>query len=139
MRPLQRAIEVSNIEVVHLLIDRGAAVDVADMRGWTALHSVAYSGNTELLLLVLQKTDNKEPIDQQGWKPRDVAGFYKHDEILKLLDAGGTAQRFAWEKAGRDRINGTNYYIPPVGDSVVPGVAELPCHFTNILPRWDWG
>ena len=127
VRLLQRAIEASNIEVVRLLIDRGAAVDVPDMRGWTALHSAAYSGNTELLLLVLQKTDNKEPIDQQGWKPRDVAGFYKHGEILKLLDAGGNVQRFAWEKAGRDRIIGTNYYSPPVVDSVIRGRAELMC------------
>ena len=33
VRMLQLAIEVDNLEVVRLLLERGAAVDVPDMRG----------------------------------------------------------------------------------------------------------
>lgn len=124
VRILQLAIEANNEEVVRLLIERGAAVDVADTRGWTALHSTAYSGNVDLLLLVLQNTDNKTPKDQQGWTPLDVAAFYKHDDIIKLLDPEGEIKEFAWMKAGRIRISATRYLLPTIVDSVVPGVAE---------------
>lgn len=128
VRILQLAIEANNEEVVRLLIERGAAVDVADTRGWTALHSTAYSGNVELLLLILQKTDNKTPTDHQGWTPLDLAAFYKHDEIMKLLDPDGNIKDFAWMKAGRIRISATRYLQPSIVDSVVPGVAEVSCH-----------
>lgn len=135
VRILQLAIEANNEEVVRLLVERGAAVGVADMRGWTALHSAAYSGNVELLLLVLQKTDNRTPTDQQGWTPLDLAAFYKHDEIVKLLDPEGKIKEFAWMKAGRIRINAITYYNPSVVDSVVPGVAEAACHAV-FKPLW---
>lgn len=128
VRILQLAIEANNDDVVRLLIERGAAVDVADMRGWTALHSTAYSGNVHLLLLVLQKTDNLTPADHQGWTPLDLAAFYKHGEIMKLLDPEGKIKEFAWMKAGRLRINAIRYYHPPIVDSVVPGVAEASGH-----------
>ena len=124
VRMLQLAIEVDNLEVVRLLLERGATVDVPDMRGWTALHSAAWSGNIETLLLVLQKTENKEPKDQQGWTPLDLAAFYKHDGIIKLLDPEGKAKEFAWTKAGRNRISAKSYYHPPIVDSVIFGVAE---------------
>ena len=62
---LQLAIEKNIRGAARLLAEKGAAVDVADSYGWRALHSAAYSGNAVLLLLVLQKTENKEPKDQQ--------------------------------------------------------------------------
>ena len=124
VRMLQLAIEVDNLEVVRLLLERGAAVDVPDMRGWTALHSAAWSGNIETMLLVLQKTENKEPKDQQGWSPLDLAAFYKHHGITKLLDPEDKVKEFAWAKAGRVRINAKSYYRPPIVNSVISGVAE---------------
>ena len=124
VRMLQLAIEVDNLDVVRLLLERGAAVDVPDMRGWTALHSAAWSGNIETMLLVLQKTENKEPKDQQGWSPLDLAAFYKHHGITKLLDPEDKVKEFAWAKAGRVEINAKSYYRPPIVHSVIPGVAE---------------
>ncbi|KAL9047008.1 MAG: hypothetical protein Q9214_000305 [Letrouitia sp. 1 TL-2023] len=126
VRLLQLAIEAINVEVVRLLIERGATVTGADTRGWTALHSAAYSGNVELLLLILQKTNNKEPKDQQGWTPLDLAAFYKHDEIMNLLNPDGNVKEFAWMKAGRTRIEATNFYVPRTVDSVIFGKVELP-------------
>ena len=126
VRMLQLAIEVDNLEVVRLLLERGAAVDVPDLRGWTALHSAAWSGNVETILLVLQKTENKEAKDHQGWTPLDLAAFYKHHGITKLLDPEDKVKEFAWAKAGRVRIDAKSYYRPPIGDSVISGVAEAP-------------
>lgn len=124
VRLLQLAIEAENLEVVRLLLERGAAVDVPDLRGWTALHSAAWSGNIETMLLVLQKTENKEAKDHQGWTPLDLAAFYKHNGITKLLDPEDKVKDFAWAKAGRARINAKSYYRPPIVDSVISGVAE---------------
>ena len=124
VRMLQLAIEVDNLEVVRLLLERGAAVDVPDLRGWTALHSAAWSGNVETILLVLQKTENKEAKDHQGWTPLDLAAFYKHHGITKLLDPEDKVKEFAWAKAGRLRIDAKSYYRPPIVDSVISGVAE---------------
>lgn len=126
VRLLQLAIEAINVEVVRLLIERGATMTEADTCGWTALHSAAYSGNVELLLLILQKTGNKEPVDQQGWTPLDLAAFYKHDEIMNLLDPDGKVKEFAWMKAGRTRIEASNFYVPRTVDSVIFGKVELP-------------
>ena len=124
VRMLQLAIEVDNLEVVRLLLERGAAVDVPDLRGWTALHSAAWSGNVETILLVLQKTENREAKDHQGWTPLDLAAFYKHHGIMKLLDPEDKVKEFAWAKAGRVRIDAKSYYRPPIVDSVIAGVAE---------------
>ena len=126
VRLLQLAIESNNVEVVRLLIEREAAVNVPDMRGWTALRSAAYPGNLEVMLLILQKTDNKEPMDQQGWTPLDLATFYKHDEFTKLLDPEGKVKEYAWMKTGRIRINASSYLLPRVESSAIPGVAEAP-------------
>ena len=128
VRMLQLAIEVDNLEVVRLLLERGAAVDVPDMCGWTALHSAAWSGNIETLLLVLQKTENMKPKDEQGWTPLDLAAFYKHNEITKLLDPEGEVKEFAWTKADHIRIKAQSYYHPPIIDSVISGVAEASGH-----------
>ncbi|KAL9614083.1 MAG: hypothetical protein Q9167_001437 [Letrouitia subvulpina] len=125
VRLIQVAIEATNVEVVRLLVERGATVTGADMRGWTALHSAAYSGNVELLLLILQKTNNKEPKDHQGWTPLDLAAFYKYDEIVNLLDPDGKVKEFAWMKAGRIRIEATQFHVPWTVDSVISGKVEL--------------
>ena len=143
VRILQLAIEAQNEEVVRLLLDRGAAIDVPDIRGWTALHSAAYAGNAQLLLLLLQKMESTSPInintdgtanantkpdinvkDHQGWTPLDLAAFYKYDEVIKVLDPEGKVTEFAWMKVGRIRLMATSYHVPVMVDSAVPGVAE---------------
>ena len=89
-----------------------------------ALHSAAWSGNIETMLLVLQKTENKERKNQQGWTPLDLLAFYKHHGIIKLLDPEGKVKEFAWAKAGRIMISAKSYYRPPIVDSVISSVAE---------------
>lgn len=132
VRLLQVAIESNNVQVTRLLLDRGAAVDVPDMRGWTALHSAAYAGNTESMLLVLQRIgDDKSPVDQQGWTPLDLAAFYKYDELVKLLDPEEEITEYAWMKSTKARISAMSYYRPPTVDSVIAGVAEVLGHGKN--------
>jgi len=69
VRLLQLAIESNNVEVVRLLIEREAAVNVPDMRGWTALHSAAYSGNLEVMLLILQGPTTRSPWTSNAGHP----------------------------------------------------------------------
>ena len=84
------------------------------MRGWTGLHFAAWSGHVELLQLILQKTENKEPKDWQGWTVLSLAAFYEHDGITKLDDPDGKVKEYARTKAGRIRINAKSYCNPPM-------------------------
>lgn len=63
---LQLAAEVDNPSIVRLLLDRGAAVNKADNYGWTAPHSAAYYGSTEIALLILQNGDKRPAIIRAG-------------------------------------------------------------------------
>lgn len=74
MSLLQLAAEIDNPSIVRILLDRGAAVNKADNYDWTAPHSAAYSGSTEIALLILQNGD-KDARDNQGWTLLDLAAF----------------------------------------------------------------
>ena len=126
LRLLQRAIEANNTEVVRELLDRGAAIDIPDMYGWTALHSAAFSGNIEIFLAVFSKAKSKNPMDHRGWTPLDLASFYKYDEIVHWLDPEAEVTNFAWTRtAVYAHINATNFSMPPVVDSVISGTPDL--------------
>ena len=60
-------------------------------------------GNVDILLLVLQNASDKELKDQQGWTPLDLAAFYKHDDVIKLLDLGAKVTGFAWMRVGKKK------------------------------------
>ncbi|KAL8789823.1 MAG: hypothetical protein Q9195_006658 [Heterodermia aff. obscurata] len=123
---LQLAAEVGNADIVRLLLERDAAVNVADNHGWTPLHSAAYSGNTAFVLSILQKGGSKEALDAEGWTPLDLAAFYKYDDIVAILDPDGKVEEFAWMRAKQNKLAGLSFHMPPIADSVVLGSVEAP-------------
>ena len=176
VRILQLAVEADNVDVVRLLLARGARVDQPDNQGWTALHSAAWQGDVDVLMLLLAKiptsslenmpvnnnsnamngaakghnNNNNNPnndndndttatglnpdstppwaiTDNQGWTPLDLAAFYKHFDMVKVLDPKGKVTTFAWMKWKTARIRptaGLQYMEPLVVESVVTGRAE---------------
>ena len=123
---LQLAAEVGNADILRLLLERDATVNVADNHGWTPLHSAAYSGNIEFVLLILHKGGNKEALDTQEWTPLDLAAFYKYDDIVTALDPDGRVEEFAWMRAKQNKLAGLSFHTPPIADSVVLGSVEAP-------------
>jgi ankyrin repeat protein len=98
MSLLQNALECGNTEAAKCLLEGGASVDAKDKYGWTALHSAAFYGAIEPLLLVLHRATNKAPRDNQGWTPLDLAAFYRHDEAVELLDPDNKVGTYAWAR-----------------------------------------
>ncbi|KAF2186698.1 ankyrin [Zopfia rhizophila CBS 207.26] len=121
------AIEAGNTDVVRLLIDAGADVGKADPHGWSPLHSAAFSGDMGALLLALQRAKHPSPKDEYGWTPLDLAAFYRHEDIVKILDPDGKVTEFAWShRSSKSSVSATHHYVPPMEDSAVTGYAEAP-------------
>lgn len=124
---LQCAIEAGNTDVVRLLIDAGADVGKADPHGWSPLHSAAFAGDIGALLLVLQRAKYPSPKDEYGWTPLDLAAFYRHEDIVKILDPDGKITEFAWShRSSKSSVSATHHYVPLMEDSAVTGYAEAP-------------
>jgi ankyrin repeat protein len=132
---LHLALEVSNLRVSRLLLDRGASASLPDSKGWTPLHSAAFSGEVEATLLILQHMNLVReagtdwlPKDHQDWTPLDLAKFYRHDDVVRVLDPQGIVETFAWMKprVGSQADGLKVSSRPVVGESAVPGVAEAP-------------
>ena len=128
---LQLAAEVGNADIVRLLLERDATINVADRHGWTPLHSAAYSGNIEFVLRILQKGGSKEALDAEGWTPLDLAAFYKYDDIVAVLDPDGCVEEFAWMRAKQNKLAGLSFHTPPIADSVVLGSVEAPAGYKD--------
>ena len=64
------------------LLERGASPNVADGRGWTAVHQAASRGNARMLKAVLDSGGEKRRKDKEGNLPRDIARVDKIAEML---------------------------------------------------------
>jgi ankyrin repeat protein len=61
--PLHRGAESGNMELIRLLLDRGAEINAENVGGHTPLHFGAFAGHVEVLRVLL---DNGARIDHQG-------------------------------------------------------------------------
>lgn len=80
----------SDIEMMSLLLDAGAAIDHPNAHGWTPLHQAAYGDDVELARFLLE---HDAPADVSargaGGTPLIVALFWGHRAVVDvLLDAG---------------------------------------------------
>jgi hypothetical protein len=65
------------------LLGRGASPNMADDKGWTAVHQAASRGNEKALRALLDAGGDKQRRDAEGQLPRDVARSDKVAEMLK--------------------------------------------------------
>lgn len=78
-----------NSEIVRLLIDCGADVNVQNQAGMTALMFVAFSGDIGLVELLIDNGANVDLTQGDGGTALFYAVFQGHTEIVKLLlDSG---------------------------------------------------
>jgi ankyrin repeat protein len=64
------------------LLERGASPNVADAKGWTAVHQAASRGNVRLVQAVLKAGGEARRKDKEGNLPRDIA---RADRIAVML------------------------------------------------------
>ncbi|KAJ4845000.1 hypothetical protein Tsubulata_029240 [Turnera subulata] len=66
-----------------------ADVNFRDIDGRTALHVAACQGNTDIVRFLLDRGAVVEPKDRWGSTPLADAVYYKHHEVIKLLEEYG--------------------------------------------------
>ncbi len=79
----------SSGEIVQMLIDKGAGLEVRDQLGWTALHYAVSEEDINKATLLLNAEADLEALENEGCTPLNLAVAYKKDTILSwLLDRG---------------------------------------------------
>ncbi|XP_023708110.1 transient receptor potential channel pyrexia [Cryptotermes secundus] len=83
---LLRAVEQGAVEKVVSCLDRGANVNATcEPLGNTACHLAAFTGNTDILLLLLKRGASPRVLDPHGRSPLHFAAWSGKDECVKLL------------------------------------------------------
>jgi len=75
-------------DIVKILLDAGAEVDIRDEKGSTPLMHACLFGNIEMVKLLLEFHADLEARDKEGWRPLNYASFGGRAETAKLLVAG---------------------------------------------------
>jgi ankyrin repeat protein len=80
----QREAEPS-AELIDILLDAGADVNVRTAKGNTPLHIAAYKGYTGTVWLLLARGASRTARNAQGQTPEDLAGLYHQDGVVAIL------------------------------------------------------
>ena len=87
--PLMTAVLRDNIDILTLLLENGAQVNIIDERGDTALHLSVLKNNLAITEILLKNNANTHIKNNQGKTPLMTAEENKYDEIrLQLIEAG---------------------------------------------------
>jgi hypothetical protein len=78
------------LDMMELLLDRGAVIEEQDFLGSTALHWAAMRGSIDMVALLLSRGANPRRIgrkfDGRGESPVDMARAGGHDAVVRLLE-----------------------------------------------------
>jgi len=80
--PLGTAAFVRSVPLARLLLDAGADVNGPGGGGFTALHSAAINGDTELVELLLERGADTTVMNAKGQRPGDLA---RSERVRTLL------------------------------------------------------
>lgn len=109
--PLLSAVDGGQLEVVRMLLERGALVNKRGKDGVTPLHSAAGFGRLELAKVLIAKGAHSAT-DAEGDTPEDYARQFGAEEMLVMLtewkaDPTETAERYRMEcdpKYAEDKV-----------------------------------
>jgi ankyrin repeat protein len=83
--PIHSAAAGNYTDIVRILIENGAQVNVRQQAGATPLHSAAQNGNLELLIMLLENGAETNVRMEGGKMPADLAKEKGFDEIAEIL------------------------------------------------------
>jgi len=67
------------------LLQHDASANIADERGWTALHQAASRGNARMLQAVLDAAGDCKRRDKEGHTPLDIAKALGRDKLTAMM------------------------------------------------------
>jgi ankyrin repeat protein len=82
---LHYAIRFEHLEVVKILIERGADMNIGDNDEMTPLHKAAYRGLLEISEYLLSKGASLSVKDRYGVSPLHLAAARGHNKVMSLL------------------------------------------------------
>lgn len=85
--PLHAAAAGRSIELVRLLLERGADANAPQHGGWTALHAAAQTGDLAMTRLLLAHGADSSARAENNQIPLDMALSHGHAELAGLLEA----------------------------------------------------
>ena len=83
--PLFIASERGHLDIVRLLIKKGAKLDKADYDGWTPLIGASLMGHLEVVRLLVDAGADLNKVNDDGKTALDIAKAMGHLEIVRLL------------------------------------------------------
>lgn len=84
--PLLRAVRMGLVDVVNLLLSKGANINATDSSGYTALHIAAQVGNLPMAQLIISKSTNFGALTCDGASAAGIAAANSRFTILELLE-----------------------------------------------------
>ena len=86
--PLHAAVAARQVEVVRLLLQRGANPNAINVERLTPLHIAARGDSVEIVNLLIEHDANRHAQDQNGRRPQDHARnqAQPNQEIVRLLE-----------------------------------------------------
>jgi ankyrin repeat protein len=97
---LVRIVGNGNIEVVKMLLEKGADAAAATEYGKTPLHEASKNGHLEIAMMLLEKGADAAAATEYGWTPLYEASENGHLEIaMMLLEKGAdaaAATKYGW-------------------------------------------
>lgn len=82
----------ASLEIVRLLLDRGASPNAKGLEGRTPLFAAAQQGSERLVTMLVAKGARIDD-EVDGMTPREAADLAGHDGVVKLLKARGARAR----------------------------------------------
>eukprot|EP00300_Choanocystis_sp_HF-7_P026342 c29369_g1_i1.p1 GENE.c29369_g1_i1~~c29369_g1_i1.p1 ORF type:complete len:214 (+),score=50.89 c29369_g1_i1:3-644(+) len=73
------------IDVLEILIEHGANLDIPNHDGWTPVYSAVMDGDETVLELLLKSGAGVNMLDEDGWTPLCVASYVGDIHIVQLL------------------------------------------------------
>ena len=74
------------VEVVAVLLSKGAPTDQQDVHGWTAFHYACSSGSVETAAMLLRAGCGAEATERQGRTGRMLAAEQGFEDVVRLVD-----------------------------------------------------
>ena len=84
--PLHLAVRGGYLNIVQLLIERGAVVDVRDQNDYTPLHNAAWNGNLVMVKLLLDAGADITAHTYEGYTPLSCAYRNSQVEVIEFIE-----------------------------------------------------
>ena len=88
--PLHYAVQYNNVDVVKLLISKGADVRAVDKEKRTLLHYAARNTDVDVVKMIINTSGaDVKAVDKNKWTPLHIAAWHPNADVIRALVEGG--------------------------------------------------